>query len=296
MNHRMCAGIVLGLFACGTEPVEGAGLTSQDSTSEQGGATSSGVGESGGPAEASTSGAGTSGAPFDAPTSSEPVDASTSSEPIDASTTGAAETTGEGEGSSTGAASVCGDGIVQDGEECDDPGDIHCFKCYRDRRVFVTSKGFHGDWAASGVDYWCNQLAAQAGLITDYQPRFKPWASTSVNSAAERLFHSPGRYVMVNDLVFAESWDDIVAGNLLNLLDVDENGQTRDFPVWTGTAPDGSAVVDASHCDNWTDQSLEEYGHYGYSFKLDGAWTFLDAYVNPTLCGAEGALYCFESP
>lgn len=289
MNHRMCAGLVASLFACGTAPDQGAEQASEDVTGEatSGGASSSGSSESGGSAGASTSGAGTSGEPFEA---------STSGEPVDASTTGAAETAGEGEDSTTGAGGVCGDGIVQDGEECDDPGDIHCFKCYRDRRVFVTSKGFHGDWAASGVDYWCNHLAAQAGLITDNQPRFKPWASTSVNSAAERLFHSPGRYVMVNDLVFAESWDDLVAGNILNLLNVDENSQTRDFPVWTGTMPDGSAVVDASHCDDWTDQSLTGYGHYGYSYKIDGAWTLLDEYVNPTLCGAERALYCFESP
>lgn len=295
MNNRLCPALVLLLIACGMERERGAGQAGQAATSgEDGGTSSGGAGESSGPAGASTS-SGSSSSSSDG-TIGGSSDTSTSAGSVDAGTSGAAETAGASEDSSSGADGVCGDGIVQDGEECDDPGDIHCYKCHRDRLVFVTSVGFHGDWAASGVDYWCNFLAVQAGLITDYHPRFKTWASTSVSSAADRLSHSPGRYVMVNDLVFAESWDDIVAGNILNKLDVDENSQTRDYPVWTGTAPDGSAVVDAAHCNDWTDDSLDNYGHYGYSFKTDGAWTFLDEYVNPTLCGAEGSLYCFESP
>ena len=206
-------------------------------------------------------------------------------------------------GSSGGAPNVCGDGVVEAAEECDDPGDVHCFNCYRDRVVFVTSKGYHGDFAKSPVnslDVYCNQHAYSAGLLTevewgDQEWRFKAWISTSSESAADRLFHSPGRYVLVNDLVFAESWDDLVAGNLLNTLNVDENSQTFNAPVWTGTRPDGTGVVamDGDQCGDWTDSSIGGWAYYGFADRLDGQWTM---YPDPLPCVGEGALYCFESP
>jgi hypothetical protein len=290
MNHRLYRGFALCLFACGVERDREVWQAGQHTTGgEDSGSDSSGSSETGEPADASSTTTSTT----DDTTSS----TSTSTGPVDAITT--SETTGDTGDSTTGAADVCGDGLVQPGEECDDPGDLHCFNCYRDRRVFVTSEGVQGDWAAAGIDAWCNHLAAKAGLITDNQPRFKTWASTSMGSAADRLFHSPGRYVMVNDLVFAESWDDLVAGNLLNPLNVDENSQTRDYPVWTGTAPDGSAVVadDLDFCTDWTDDAFTKYAHYGYSWRIDSDWTLYDDQpVNPTVCGAWGSLYCFESP
>lgn len=279
------------MFACGVQDPDGP--TGQDATTTTASSESTATSANNDTSEstADTTGATNTG------TAGDPGSTSTPSLPVDPGTTSAAgETTGEAGESSSGAAETCGDGVVQAGEECDDPGDLHCHACVRDRLVFVTSQGFQGDWAKSGVDYWCNHLAAQAGLITDNQPRFKPWASTSGASAAERLHHSRGRYVLVNDLVFAASWDDLIAGNLLNPLDVDENGQTRDYPVWTGTAPDGTAAADNDFCGDWTSDSFTNYGHYGYSFRIDGDWTFLNKPVNPTVCGAEGSLYCFESP
>jgi hypothetical protein len=89
-----------------------------------------------------------------------------------------------GEESTTGEAVVaeCGNSVVEGDEECDDPGDTRCHKCVRDRLVFVTSKNVYGDFAErelAGYDYMCNHLAAVAGLLTNSQPRFKPWVSTS---------------------------------------------------------------------------------------------------------------------
>ena len=72
----------------------------------------------------------------------------------------------------------------------------------------------------------------------------------SAQSAGERIFHSRGRYVLRNGLVFAESWDALMAQQILNPLNVDENSQTRHYPVWTGTRPDGTAAADATHCDD----------------------------------------------
>ena len=212
------------------------------------------------------------------------------------STTG--ETTGPME--TTGPAAVCGDGLVAGEEECDDPGDTACFNCVRDRLVFVTSKfDFRGDFslAPQSLDYWCNHLAAAAGLLPVGQKgRFKPWISTSEASAAERLDHSKGRYVLRNGLVFALSWDALVAGEILNALNVDENSQTRQVTVWTDTNPDGSAMP-GEHCNDWTSDSGDLLASYGESFALDGNWTLsVGEATNPDYCGGESALYCFESP
>jgi hypothetical protein len=197
---------------------------------------------------------------------------------------------------STGPASICGDGLVEGAEECDDPGDTACFNCIRDRLVFVTSQAFHGDWAADAgnLDYWCNHLAAQVGLV-EFIPRFMPWVSTSEGSPADRLHHSPGRYVLRNGLVFAQSWDDLVAGNILNPLNVTENSETFNAAVWTDTAPDGTAVLaeDGDHCGDWTDKSFGGWARYGYADQLDSGWTL---YPEPRPCAFEAAIYCFESP
>ncbi len=200
----------------------------------------------------------------------------------------------------TGPAAICGDGVVAGEEECDDPGDTACFNCVRDRLVFVTSKfDFRGDFALSpqNIDYWCNHLAAVAELLgPDSEPKFKAWVSTSEGSAAERLHHSKGRYVLRNGLVFALSWDALVAGEILNPLNVDENSETRKVTVWTDTNPDGSAMA-GTHCDDWTSDSLVLLASYGESFKLDGSWTLsVGEATNPTFCGDDSAIYCFESP
>lgn len=240
-------------------------------------------------------------------------DSSETSRGTESTTSAAASTGSDGEatdgsssetgGSMSGPGSTCGNGVVEDGEECDEAGDVHCFNCYRDRVVFVTSNGFHGDFAKSPVnslDLYCNQLAYVAGLLSetewmDQAWRFKAWISTTSESAKDRLFHSPGRYVLVNDLVFAESWDDIIAGNLLNTLNVDENSQTQNVPVWTGTSPVGTGVIamDGDQCGDWTDSSVGGWAYYGFSDDLDGQWTM---YADPAPCVGLGAFYCFESP
>ncbi len=206
----------------------------------------------------------------------------------------ASDTTG-----TTGPAPVCGNGIVEGDEECDDPGQTACFKCVRDRLVFVTSNsmfpGNFGDEAAD-LDYNCNQLAAFAGLVINNERRFKTWISTSHESAADRIYHSPGRYVLRNGLVFAESWDAMIAGQILNPLNVDENSQTQHVIVWTDTLPDGSAIP-GDHCADWTSYSWESPVYWGDSDAMNSNWTlYVGEATNPTVCINSASLYCFESP
>ena len=222
---------------------------------------------------------------------------SASSEPVDTTTGDAGETTGDA-GTTGSPAAVCGNKVVEVDEECDDPGDTRCHKCFRDRLVFVTSKDVQGDFSfdsLKSLDYWCNHLAAVAGLLTNNQARFKTWVSTSEGSAAQRLEHGRGRYVLMNGLVFAENWDALMAGQILNPLNVDENSQTRSRSVFTDTRPDGSAMP-GTHCGDWQSDDPNTLVYQGHSTMVDGSWSlYMGEATNPVTCDSPSALYCFES-
>jgi len=259
------------------------------------GPASTGPAEGSGGSETSTSG----GAAGSTGPGSAGAEGSTGPGSTAASTTGPADGTTTGNGATTGPAPVCGDGVVEGDEECDDPGKIACFNCIWDRLVFVTSDAnLGGDFALSpgNLDYHCNHLAAVAGLLINSQPRFRAWVSTSTQSAAERIEHSPGRYVLRNGLVFAKSWDALVAGEILNALNVDENGETQNAIVWTDTRPDGSAMP-GDHCADWTSSAWKSEAYWGDSNAVDGNWSlYVGPASNPTTCASGAALFCFESP
>jgi len=102
--------------------------------------------------------------------------------------------------------------------------------------------------------------------------------------------------VLRNGLVFAQSWDAMVAGEILNPLNVDENSETQNAIVWTDTRPDGTAMP-GSHCEDWTAEAFESWAYWGDSLAMDGNWTlYVGDASNPTVCLDSAALYCFESP
>lgn len=192
----------------------------------------------------------------------------------------------------------CGDGLVRKVvEECDDqnnnPAD-GCHTCYRTRRVFITSAVYQGAqfMGLAGADQRCRSLAAQAGLMN--APKFKAWLSDSQTAAKERLYHARGRYELINGLLVADNWDALVAGNLINPINVTEKSETFNTGVFTSTTPDGSIAAGADHCADWTAQELANRAFWGASSEISTDWTIADSPVNPQECGDHRALYCFE--
>ncbi len=201
------------------------------------------------------------------------------------------------ESSTTGAAApVCGDAKIDPGEACDDGNDDPddgCKLCAKDLRVFASSQVFQGGKIGSLylADQRCRMMAAIAGL-----PNFatyRAWLSDSSESAAQRIFHSPGRYILVNGLVVAGDWNELTSGKLQNPINVTESSQTTQYSrAWTGTLPSGEAAAGVSFCDDWTDHSMEQQAGSGITSQNDELWSFFEQ----DYCIGVAGLYCFEQP
>lgn len=202
-----------------------------------------------------------------------------------------AETTG-----TTGQVAVCGDGVLGDGEECDEGGDsAECTSCFRTRRVFATSMlfspGFAGIEAAVG---YCRTFAAKGKLKR--AETFEPWLSDSQSDAIDRVWHGDGKYVRVDGEVIADNFAKLLAGPLKVPINVDEYGKPAPGGVMTGTRPDGTAVPDGGFCNDWHGTGpFEKELWKGSAGAVDGLWTLnTNPETSPGACSGEYRLYCFE--
>lgn len=234
---------------------------------------------------------GTSTSTTDAPASDGDADSQVSTETGETSAHGS-------EGSSSGGTGtpepVCGDGVIQGEETCDDGNaspDDGCQDCARDSIIFVTSQLYQGFALGGlyGADQICRSLAAKAGL--QRSETFRAWLSVPGESAADRLSHSRGRYKLVNGLVVAQSWDALTSGALQNPITVDENSQSQEQWAWTGTLVAGQPALGSEFCGEWDDDSgLLMFGGAGRSVATDDTWSFFDQ----DICQSANSLYCVE--
>lgn len=210
-------------------------------------------------------------------------------------TGGDTSSTSSGSETSTGpSGAVCGDGVVEGDESCDDGNDVAgdgCQECAKDSIVFISSEVYQG-FALDGLygaDQRCRSLAAKAGL--DRFLTFKAWLSTPSMPVSGRFLHSRGRYVLVNGLVVAQNWEALTSGTIETTITVDENSQSQDVRAWTGTLASGEPADGSEFCEDWADDSgLLKFGGSGLSVNTDAAWSFFDH----APCDSELHLYCVE--
>ncbi|MCY1057302.1 DUF1554 domain-containing protein [Nannocystis sp. SCPEA4] len=214
------------------------------------------------------------------------------------SSSGGVDTTTTG---TTGAADpVCGDGLVEGDEECDDANDIaddRCDGCTKNRWIFA-SAAFHNDGDIGGIegaDSRCRQYALQSGKADDSWKTFIAWLSDADHDVRDRLYPGRGRYVRTDGIVVAETVEQFFSGSLAAPINVDEHGnQDIGGGVLTGTKPDGTAAP-GTHCDNWTSSSLSDHSAYeGNASSITQTWTMFPD-DPPLPCTALSArLYCIE--
>lgn len=195
---------------------------------------------------------------------------------------------------------ICGDGVVDEGEECDDMGTAEgdgcsqaCLKEFR--RVFVTSELFTGDLnGVAGADAACQEAADKVGLSGE----FRAWLSSADSTPAENFVKSTVPYKDVMNKVVAGDWGSLATGNLESSIYLTENGVTATsgshtcmpediVVVWSNTLAGGILRSEDESCTSWTGAGMGAVGRLG---ALESSWT--SACV--VSCTTMAPLYCFE--
>jgi len=204
-----------------------------------------------------------------------------------------------GTSSSTGVDAICGDGLVQAGEECDDnnskPEDGCDESCqWESRTIFVTQKTFNGALGGiNGADMKCQEAAEKAGLTDNGEVYLAVISTIDMWASYEDRFGDefPGVYkrtdgeIVAFDL-FGEHYFIIDRDANGNLVVADDYGDER---VWTGSTAEGTPFGD--DCVAWTsDAFISEQGSYGDFEKINGEWLQSD----DTYCEEKHHLYCAQ--
>jgi hypothetical protein len=173
--------------------------------------------------------------------------------------------------------------------------------------VFVTSQVYNGNLGGlAGADALCQKLATQ----TLRPGTFKAWLSSTATSAAQRLTHSTGPYVLVNGTRVAANWAGLTSGTLLSAINLTETGgpppagtlvcsSTNVGAAWTSTAADGTlATMLGATCADWGTSGLSTGALLGVVGPTGSGWTngcgAQTAGNNSAICAQTASLYCFE--
>jgi hypothetical protein len=204
------------------------------------------------------------------------------------------------------------DGDPTTGCECpsdscapDLPGKGNCGK-----RVFVTSKVTTGNLGGlAGADARCQAAAAWGTLPGVY----KAWLSDAVASPATRFTRAVIPYRLVNGILIAKNWSDLVDGTIANPINIDERGGAAApnlscgggaiIAPWTDTRSTGNGWgVLSQNCANWTDDKALVNDNSGYNDPLanvtdlgsGNSVTDWSAYCGQVSCANLAPLFCFQ--
>ena len=177
------------------------------------------------------------------------------------------------------------------------------------RRVFLTSQKYHGNLGnIYGADAKCQQQASAAKL----GGKWMAWLSSSSGNPLQRFNKASVPYVLINGVIIAQNWNDLVDGSLQASINVDETGlvisstgnvycKSLTGPkVWTNTKTNGGLYSSSSKysCANWATHSTSSYYRpvLGMANRTDGTWTYHHCSSNYARCSSPylGHLYCFE--
>jgi hypothetical protein len=167
------------------------------------------------------------------------------------------------------------------------------------RRVFVSSQTFIGGTLGglAAADAACQQLAGAAGL----QGTYLAWLSDDTGSPASRFPRDVGPYLLVDNLIIANNWQELTSGTLRSPIEETEFGASppttpsgcpgAPVSVWSDTASDGTLADPLASCDDWSNSVGETVILGGGDGSL---WSQTCRLQGLGACGASARLYCFE--
>lgn len=189
-------------------------------------------------------------------------------------------------------------GIDADGNGTLDPGEVSdtayvCNSRPTARRVFVTSAAYDGNLGGvAGADQKCQAAADATPALQG--ATFRAWISTAAESPAQRFSRdAPLGFMRVDGVKIANGWEDLLDGDLLETINVTEQGVWIPYPhVWTNTLANGTHA-DRDDCSGWT--SVAGKGTLGQGWVKNQHWS------GPSTlsllrgdCADAMRLYCFE--
>ncbi|HTQ45878.1 MAG TPA: hypothetical protein VMI75_24150 [Polyangiaceae bacterium] len=169
------------------------------------------------------------------------------------------------------------------------------------KTVFVTSAVYSGNLGGlGGADGKCQGLATAANLNGTY----KAWLSDGTATAAARLTHSSGPYVLVDGTVIATDWTQLASGALLDAIDkTEQNGLAAAgtasgqacFGIacaWTDTNADGTLAQGSYSCQDWSSQSSNDNAVLGETSATSTYWSSFA--TSSGICDLTAPLYCVQ--
>ncbi len=151
--------------------------------------------------------------------------------------------------------------------------------------VFVSSTTYNGNFSSSSPDKECQNLADHANLAGN----FRAWISFNEKNAFENVFSVESTLFRVDGQIFSPSFDDLINGNIVNPLIINELGSAIITDVWTGTNPNGT-LTNFNNCLDWTNE-LDSPVFFGKNNLINGEWTMTGPKAE---CKDFKAIYCFE--
>ncbi|HEY8375446.1 MAG TPA: myxococcus cysteine-rich repeat containing protein [Nannocystis sp.] len=222
----------------------------------------------------------------------------------DTTATSAATTAATSE--ATTAEDLCGNGIVDPGEACDDgntvDGDGCSAMCEQETGetflyAFVTSVAYSADQIGGieGARAICNELAENASSRLAGRT-FVPWLSVGNAYAIDQLMKDTSAlpYRNTADEKVVDKAAEFGKGGLQAPIDRDESGAAVKDPiyVWTGTDPSGHHTAGAD-CGGWLEAVKEYEGVYGDATSTSETWTYSG---KTEACATALRIYCLEVP
>lgn len=155
--------------------------------------------------------------------------------------------------------------------------------------AFVTAGSLPGAMGGlTGADAYCQTSANNAGY-------FGTWMAVLTDSTMNLKSRIPWDWASlrrIDGALIANGWSDLWDGTVVNPINIDENGGTRNISVSTGVTDALSGAPSTDNCSNFNSGSSSLTSAFGSSSLVTGGWLSNGSQG----CNLNRAFYCISNP